>query len=134
MHRPYRRLCKLGWCWRYAHANGLCQIHHQHLRDHGHVRQTSAGIEPFPTQCTWPEECVNPIHARSLCLPHLTLKAKEYILFRCYLPELIGHPDRKCSGKPHCKGIAILFRRCADCLYDWQFSLTPKRNFFKIGT
>lgn len=130
-HRPYRRLCSVGWCPEYANIDSMCNKHKDRFRLHGDVRMTRGILEPIPTRCTW-SACTAHIHARGLCLEHLIRKSKRVILLREFWPTLPGHKYRYCIGKLGCKRKAILFGRCPDCLYDWQFSLRPRRNFFKI--
>jgi hypothetical protein len=110
----------------------MCTLHLERFRNHGDVRWTRGGIiEPIPTCCTQ-HGCNEKIWMRGLCLEHLMEKSKQIILLREFWPSLPGHKKRYCIGKPGCKRNAILFGRCPDCLYDWQWSLRPLRNFFKI--
>jgi hypothetical protein len=128
--RRYHRLCKVRWCSDYAKANEFCDLHGKRYALTGSVLTAHGKTEEVPTTCTWPK-CADPIHARGLCLVHLTEKSRSIMLLREFLPVLPGHKIRTCIGKPKCRRNAILFGRCPDCLYDWQFSLKPKRNFFK---
>lgn len=130
--RPYRRLCTVDWCPDYACGDGLCPMHLFRLRQHNDVRWTRGGkIESFPVHCIW-TDCTKRILTKGLCLEHLFEKSRSIILLREFLPSLPGHKYRYCIGKPGCKRRAIFFGRCPDCLYDWQFSLRPRRNFFKV--
>lgn len=131
-HRPYRRLCSVIWCPEYSWGDGMCNKHAQRFRNHGDARICRGVLEPIPTRCTW-TDCHQPIYKRGLCLDHLKEKSVEIILLREFLPTLAGHAKRYCIGKPKCKRNAILFGRCPDCLYDWQWSLRPPRNFFKTS-
>ena len=132
-HRPYRRLCSVEWCPEYSHIAGMCMIHLRRIRCHGDVRRTRNGIiEPIPVLCTH-DDCSEKIWKRGLCLRHLMEKSRTVILLREFWPNLPGHETRNCIGKPNCKRNAILFGRCPDCLYDWQGSLHPRRNFFKMS-
>lgn len=131
--RPYRRLCSVSWCPEYSQADGMCKTHVVRFRKYDDVRRARGGIiEPIPVTCTHPG-CEERIWFRGLCLEHLMQKSSEVILLREFWPKLPGHRKRYCIGKPGCKRNAILFGRCPDCLYDWQFSLKPRRNFFKIA-
>ena len=128
-HRPYRRLCNLDWCSNYAKTHGYCD-HHLRMLKKLDDQQKAELHQQVPAHCT-ETNCEAPVEARGVCQRHLFLKAKSVILLREYWPNLPGHVIRNCIGKPLCTRKAILFGRCPDCLYDWQFSLTVKRNFFK---
>ncbi len=75
--------------------------------------------------------CINKAVRRGMCHACLTKVAKYNILFREFLLTIPGQKRRTCIGKPGCKRWSVLFDRCPDCLYDWQFTLKVRRNYFK---
>lgn len=128
-HRPYRRFCAIEWCSNYSRSQHCCEQHLRFLKKLSDKQKQELHLFA-PAHCT-ATGCRADIYARGLCLKHLQQKSKDVILLREFWPTLPGHSTRLCIGKPGCKRNAILFGRCPDCLYDWQFSLDPKRNFLK---
>lgn len=130
--RKYTKLCSIVWCPRPARGNDYCNVHNYHFRRNGDPLLNRRGeYEEPPIACTR-LDCHRDHFARGMCLPCLAEAAETNFLFREFLPELPGIAIRCCIGRTNCRRRSVLFGRCPDCLYDWQFTTTTPRNFFKL--
>lgn len=130
--RKYKTLCRVTWCWKRGGLKGFCRSHHYAWKRYGSVLGTIEGRMPIPTTCVL--GCGKSICARGLCVSCLILKAKKDLLLREFLPVAQAPPWHKpgpCIGRPNCGKKAIFLGRCANCLWDWQFTLIPPRRYLR---
>jgi hypothetical protein len=127
--RRYRHMCLVAWCAGFVSRHGYCAVHRFRHEENGDALLFRDGTrETSPTTCRT-KGCEGRHFKRGYCYPCLRQAARNNLLLREYLASIPGHKIRTCIGRKGCGRNAVLFGRCPDCLYDWQFCFKVVKRY-----